>query len=649
MGASGEGRGNMWDWRSQFPVPLGRQGAGSMSGQDWFGYTSMGPGRTGLVGTGTQRGASGAPRNIRAPRPRELPRQESPRRPPERSPRSFVPSPAAVLGNVYMASHGKASPRRSPRTRRSPRAQHSKQRGSPARHRSSDVTEFLAKAGEQASMEQIAWEVQQLNEFLSRAGVSQPAAPPRPGVSRTSPPPRPGLRGRVHIPPPEPQSPASQHHSPLHDGFSAWAEEARSGTERRRYIIEAGVELLESRARRRIQRAAFKTWQVHAAIRRDSRYEERQLQRQRSLAAQRRRHSLLTAYQRWIGYTAGVHAGSSPLVQSRRKRLGPGRRLRAVARQQFGSGVDSSSDDVRDDLEEYWRNQRLLKRLTPAEQRRLRAQFGSSSSDEEEEGQAAHARWAQRSASLRVASTMWLDDRRSNRASQILMGRALPGAGGRDRSATLSDRKDASKAATGDGTGNARLRSPRSRSRSRSPRLKAPAATPLRQFRAAAVPSERRSVTAESDRAWRVMYGDKRTARKTAEIVEKKNRETAAARMRRRRDASPPADGSKLASRPTLDDSSSDDSLAETMAMSPRSHHKSETNCWHAMSLTEEQSTRAMKILFTPGGRRMATGVEDSVAADTPRTALERQRRGLRQKRAALRQAQARTPAAAFS
>ena len=38
-------RGNMGDWRSQYPVPLGRQGAGSMSGQDWFGYTSMGPGR----------------------------------------------------------------------------------------------------------------------------------------------------------------------------------------------------------------------------------------------------------------------------------------------------------------------------------------------------------------------------------------------------------------------------------------------------------------------------------------------------------------------------------------------------------------------------------------------------------------------------
>jgi hypothetical protein len=66
------------------------------------------------------------------------------------------------------------------------------------------------------------------------------------------------------------------------------------------------------------------------------------------------------------------------------------------------------------------------------------------------------------------------------------------------------------------------------------------------------------------------------------------------------------------------------------------------------MSLNDEQSTRAMKILFTPGGRRMASASTDDAGAaglDTPRTALERQRLGLRKKREALRQAQQRTPA----
>lgn len=622
-----------------------------MAAQDWFGYTSTGASSGASRKRGTMRSGrpagygavGGAPRNIRAPGPRrESPSRGSPRRPPG----VFVPSPAAVLGNAYMESHGKASPLRSPRARRSPRGQHRRRRASsPAREHNSDVTEFLAKAGQKASMEQIAWEVQQLNDFLSQAGMSQ-----------SSPPPRPGLRGRVHIPPQEPQSPPPpRRHSPLQEGFSAWAEEARSGTERRRYVIEAGVELLESRARRRIQLAAFKTWQVHAAIGHDWRYEQRQLQRQRTLAAQRRRHSLMSAYQRWIGYTAGAHAGASPLAQSRRKRLGPGGRRRVVARKRFGSGVDSSSDDSRDDLQEYWRNQRLLKRLTPAEQRRLRTQFDSSSSDDDEDDQ---ARWARQRGGLSSTSTMRLDDRRSNRASQILMGRDLPGAGGRNRTVTSPTGKRTDKAATNDITSNARvrsssprIRSPRSRSRSRSrsqsPRPQTPAGTPLRQFRAAAVARQGSSFAAERDRAWRIMYGNKLSTQKTAG---KNDRETAAARMRHRRDASPPVNGKASAPRPTLYDSSSDESLAETLAMSPRSNRKNDTNGWHAMSLDDEQSSRAMKILFTPGGRRAATGVDGSVDLDTPRTALERQRRGLRQKREALRKAQERMPAGmAFS
>ncbi len=611
-----------------------------MARQDWFGYTSTAPtsrsAASSSLNRGTQRygrpagyaAVGGSVRNIRAPGPR----RESPRRPP----RAFVPSPAAVLGNGYMHSHGKASPLRSPRARHSPRAQHSQRRGSsPPRQHDSDVTEFLAKAGEQASMKQIAWEVQQLNDFLNRAGVSQ-----------SSPPPRPGLRGRVHIPPQEPQSPPPRRHNPLHEGFSAWAEEARSGTERRRYVIEAGVELLESRARRRVQQAAFKTWQVHAAIGRDWRYEERQLQRQRTLAAQRRRHSLMSAYQRWIGYTAGAHAGASPFAQSRRKQLGPGRKRRAVARERFGSGVDSSSDDSRDELEEYWRNQRLLKRLTPAEQMRLRAQFDSSSSDDDEDNQ---AQWARRRAGLSSANTMRLDDRQSSRASHILMGRDLPGARGGNRKAALSSGNRIAKAATSDNTTlrslrsrsrSPRLRSPRSRSRSPSPRLETPAATPLRRFRAAAVAAGGPGGTAETDRAWRIMFGDKLTMQKTAG---NNDREKAAARMRHRRDARSLVNGRESVARPILDDSSSDESLLETFAMSPRSNHKGEANSWHAMSLDDEQSIRAMKILFTPGGRRMVTGADDPVALDTPSTALERQRRGLRQKREALRKAQERT------
>ena len=138
------------------------------------------------------------------------------------------------------------------------------------------------------------------------------------------------------------------------------------------------------------------------------------------------------------------------------------------------------------------------------------------------------------------------------------------------------------------------------------------------------------------------MYGDKFTTQKTAG---KNNRATAAARMRHRRDASSAVNGRESVRRPILADSSSDESLAETFAVSPRLNHTSQTNSWHAMSLDEEQSTRAMKILFTPGGRRMVTGADDPVAHDTPRTALERQRRGLRQKREALRKAQERTSA----
>jgi hypothetical protein len=642
-----------------------------MSGRDWFGYSSMGPAAGDQTRRGVRQrggGGGGGVRNIRAPSPRRRAPPE-PEPMPMPDPRTFVPGPAAVLGNMYMESHGKGSPRRSPRPRSSPR------RASPSRHHNGDVSDFLARAGEKASMEEIAWEVQQLNNFLSRAGMTQPASPPRPG-----------LRGRVHIPP----APEPPRHSPLHEGFSAWAEEARSSSERRRHVLEAGVELLESRARRRIQLAAFKTWQSQVVLRNHWRYEERQLQRQRAVAAQRRRHSLMSAYQRWIGYAAGAQAGSSPLVRSKRQSLGPGRRHRAVARKRFGSGMDSSSEDGRDDLEDYWRSQRLLTRLTPQEQSRLRAQFGSSSSEDEED----NVRWARRRAGLSDASVIKLDSRRSERASQILTGHSLRAAGrGGARSKSPSGSAAAVRArgesTARDSSARLRLRSP---SRSPSPPPPTPAATPLRRFRAAASADDynatggrggggrRREAdhgataaarsTAESDRAWRIMYGADRSTRKKAQQKRKEAKEVAEARVRWRREQSPTrhrhvaeedADtaaeagrGGSSSSRRQWsprdnDSSSSDESLADSMAFSPRGHRSSSpTGGWHAMSLNDEQSTRAMKILFTPGGRRMASASTDDAGAaglDTPRTALERQRLGLRKKREALRQAQQRTPA----
>ena len=96
-------------------------------------------GRGGRSSAGARSGFGGSSlRNIRAPSPRNKPRAgASPPRPAGRQ--KFAPSPAAVLGDMYLQSHGKGSPRSSP---------------------DAGVSDFLTqRAGEVASMEEIAWEV----------------------------------------------------------------------------------------------------------------------------------------------------------------------------------------------------------------------------------------------------------------------------------------------------------------------------------------------------------------------------------------------------------------------------------------------------------------------------------------------------------